>query len=103
MKRSIGDHVKGALGGLDPLLAPALKLAELPVLPDRHRAEELAAQVLGIVEGVTALSEKETNVESSAQLDHVAQALGACLISLTAYARGRVPKLTQKPDLTIVS
>jgi hypothetical protein len=94
--------MKGGFRGLDPLLAPALKLTELPVIPARQPAEDVATLIVGALERLAPLVDLETDVESQAQLGHVLEALGACTISLLAYARGRVPKVSNKPNANII-
>lgn len=89
--------------GLDPLLAPALQLAELPVLPGRREADEIAHGLMAQLERLQMVLHAETDAESLAQLSHVAEAVGVMIISLTAYARGRVPKLASKPNLIVHS
>lgn len=95
--------MKNQNGMLDPLLAPALKLAELPVLPGRREADAVAGKLVELCERIAVMAHAESNVESALQLTNVAEAMGVAVISLTAYARGRVPKVSRKPNLIVHS
>jgi len=87
---------------LDPILAPALALAERPVLHDRKDMDREAHNLVATLERVAKRAEREGNLEAQAQLLHVAEALGVCVISLTAYCRGVVPKVATRPNPTLI-
>lgn len=84
-------------GALDPILGPALQLEALPIVQTRAWAADTSAELLNLVERVMARTSSETNLESMGQLVHIAEALGVCTISLIAYSRGRVPKVSNQP------
>lgn len=88
---------------LDPILAPALQLEELPIVPARIGVAQEAETLTGVLERLHARSTIESDRESSQQLLNAAEALAVIVVSLVAYTRGRVPKLgNQKPNTNII-
>jgi hypothetical protein len=81
---------------LDPLLAPALQLAELPVIPDRAWANRLAEKLVTELERLAPRIEGEKNPTAAGQLGNVAEVLGVSVLSLVAYSRGRTPRVASK-------
>jgi len=87
---------------LDPILGPALQLEALPIIPSRIGAVQEADTLLGVCERLQARATIESDRESSQQLLNAAEALGVVIVSLVAYSRGRVPKLShRKPDIIV--
>ena len=90
-------------GGLDPLLAPALQMAERPVIGARRWAEELAARLTGELEALGKHVTGERHELSHGQLVNISEALAVCIISLCAYARGLVPRVaSEQPNINVV-
>ena len=84
---------------LDPLLAPALQLAELPIIPGREWADTCAHNIVRELERIAQRSSSESDSSSAGQLANIAEVLGVSVISLTAYSRGRVPRVrSSRPD-----
>lgn len=87
---------------LDPMLAPALQLETLPIIPARMGVVQEADTLTGILERLHARASVEPDRESSQQLLNAAEALAVIVVSLVAYSRGRVPKLShRKPDIIV--
>lgn len=78
---------------LDPLLAPALQLAELPIVDGRQWADDCAHNIVRELERIAKRSAGELDELAAGQLANVAQVLGVSVISLTAYSRGRTPRV----------
>jgi hypothetical protein len=87
---------------LDPLLAPALAMAERPVISSRRFAEDSAARLTTELERLGQQLARGVR-DPAGQLQHVCEALAVLIISLCAYARGVVPKVaSEKPNLTVI-
>lgn len=82
---------------LDPLLAPALQMAERPVLPERREADRIAHALTDLAERIMAMAHGEGDAQSAQQLTNCAEAMAVTVISLTMYARGVVPAIRSKP------
>lgn len=88
---------------LDPLLAPALQLAELPIIPARRWADQCAHNITHELERIGKQAAEEPDAHSSLQLMNLAEALGVAVISLVAYSRGRVPRVkSDKPPVNLI-
>lgn len=88
---------------LDPLLGPALQMAEKPVIPARRRADVIAHNITRDMEELVKMAAGETDTRAGLQIDAVCQALGVCVISLTAYARGVLPRVGKaEPNANII-
>lgn len=99
MSRRINRAVKGAL---DPLLQNALQMEGRPIIPGRAWANDEAAALTSMLERIAARAAGEPDRNSAGQLMNIAEAFGACAVSLVAYSRGVVPGLASKPDATII-
>lgn len=88
---------------LDPLLAPALQLAELPIVPGREWADDCAHNIVRELERLAKRAAGEGNVTAAGQLANVAEVLGVSVISLTAYSRGRTPRVcADSPPVNLI-
>lgn len=88
---------------LDPLLAPALQLEQLPVVLGRHDMLREAELLTGAIERVSEKAKAEADPTAAAQLANVANALSVMVISLVAYTRGRTPRVSsKKPNANII-
>jgi hypothetical protein len=88
---------------LEPLLAPALELDELPVLADRQDMQLEASNLVQSLERIAAKAQRERDPNAAGQLMNVAESLGVMVISLVAYTRGRVPRVkSKKPGTNII-
>lgn len=88
---------------LDPLLAPALQLAELPVVAGREWADNSAHNLVRELEAIAKRAAGETDAQASGQLENITTAIGVVVISLTAYSRGRTPRVrSQEPSGNLV-
>ena len=81
---------------LDPLLAPALQLADLPIIAERRWADDIAHNMTRDMERMAARITGETDPAAQGQLCNVAEVLGVAVISLIAYSRGKVPRVRSK-------
>lgn len=88
---------------LDPLLGPAAEMERLPVKPERREADEIAARIMCDLERLALVMAGESNPVSAGQLRNTAEALAVCIINLMAYARGRIPRVAKKPDVSIIT
>lgn len=89
---------------LDPVLAPALQLEALPVIPARAGVVMEADTLTGVLERLAARATIEADRNSAAQLMNAAEALSVIIVSLVAYTRGRVPQVShRKPDIVVAS
>jgi hypothetical protein len=87
---------------LDPILAPALAMAERPVISSRRFAEEAAAAITTQLERLGAEMAAGAR-DPHQQLTHLTEALAVVVIGLCAYARGVAPQVgTQKPNVNVV-
>lgn len=85
---------------LDPVLAPALQLEHLPVIPARMGVVQEADTLTGVLERLAARATVESDRDSATQLMNAAEALSVIVVSLVAYSRGRVPRIShRKPDI----
>lgn len=88
---------------LDPLIAPALQLEQLPVIPGRKDMLDQAAALTTALERIGAKATIERDPQAALQLGNVANALSVLVISLVAYTRGRSPRVaSQKPNTNII-
>lgn len=88
---------------LDPILAPALQLEQLPVIPTRAGVVQEAEALTGVLERLHARATIESDRDSAQQLLNASEALSVIVVSLVAYTRGRVPKLShRKPHANII-
>lgn len=78
---------------LDPLLAPALQLADLPVVPDRKWADTIAHNLTRDLEKMALRAADERDPQAANQLANVTEVLAVAVISLVAYSRGKVPRV----------
>jgi hypothetical protein len=87
---------------LDPILAPALEMAERPVIASRRFAEDAAARLTTELERLGAQLASGVR-DPHQQLAHITEALAVVVIGLCAYARGVAPQVgTEKPNLNVV-
>lgn len=88
---------------LDPILAGAIQLEQLPVAPGRHWSLNEASLLTNSLERIAAAAEGEGDRVAAQQLLNVCEALGVMVVSLVAYSRGRVPKVaSQAPNANII-
>jgi len=84
-------------GALDPILGPAAELEKMAIVSGREWGQELAGHMTNAVDVLIERAGQERHPEVIAQLIHVAEALGVCAVSMIAYSRGKVPKVSQRP------
>lgn len=88
---------------LDPMLAPAMAMAERPVMPSRRDMELEAHNLVESLERIGAKASTESDPRAAQQLLNIAEALGVMVISLTAYTRGLVPKVgSRQPGVNLI-
>lgn len=92
-----------ATNTLDPILAGAMALQELPIRPGRQWAHHEAYLLTNSLERLGAAAEGEGDRLAAQQLLNVAESLAVMIVSLMAYSRGRTPKVASKaPNTNII-
>jgi predicted component of type VI protein secretion system len=88
---------------LDPLLAGALQMEQLPVVSSRADMVHTCEKLTQCIESISGKCTIEPDREAAQQLANIGESLAACVISLMAYTRGRSPKVaSKKPNTTII-